>query len=76
MAIDKGTKGGLVTTKRLVFRLEESTSLVQRHLEFSQTKQGYTRDACRSPAAVFTECAQFRAHLTARLAKGMNSEQI
>ena len=29
-------------------------------------EQGYTRDACRSPAAVFTECAQFRAHLTAR----------
>ena len=29
-------------------------------------RQGYTRDACRSPAAVFTECALFRARLTAR----------
>ena len=29
-------------------------------------EQGYTHDACRSPAAVFTECAQFRARLSAR----------
>ena len=32
----------------------------------SLQKQGYTHDACRSPAAVFTECAQFRARLSAR----------
>ena len=32
----------------------------------AESKQGYTHDACRSPAAVFTECAQFRARLSAR----------
>ena len=32
----------------------------------AKSTQGYTHDACRSPAAVFTECAQFRARLSAR----------
>ena len=33
---------------------------------YGEHEQGYTHDACRSPAAVFTECAQFRARLSAR----------
>ena len=57
----------------VIRRSQKSDSFLFNYMEFCETqiffvsrKQGYTHDACRSPAAVFTKCAQFRARLSAR----------